>query len=731
MQTETDFLDKIESAILSDENVGKALRMLKQFMNEHPHLIVENQIEDIQNDYDLMKDFMLRGFKDPQRDNLYLGMLMKLYRILSDIKLILRTRQMGVIYTAYNKSAHFNLSSTDIRANLEGFVQDVAMSSLEPDESREKKLKQLYTEHQKYMSVMFDAILVSSQWNNDFADFIEQLLLSPTIDNNDAQLIISAIMLAIMNSFDIKKINTLINIYLKANDQHLRQRALVAWAFSLPQSESHLFKSLKDEITALCNEESHRRDLLELQIQVFYCMNAEHDNEEIQRDIIPNLLKNNGFSISKFGIGEFEDDPLQDILDPGAADRAMEEVEKSFDKMMNMQKEGSDIYFGGFSQMKRFSFFQDLSNWFCPFYVEHPGLQLTNEKMRDSKLMQTLFKHGPFCDSDKYSFALAISSVIDNLPENVREVLNSEEAIGPVMSESDKNSPAYIRRMYLQDLYRFFRVYSHKEEFKDPFDKSRADNMSFFLINNIFNGDIIKNEIKELVHFLLKCWRYGSAARIIKRFSFPDDMQYLIMSATLAVHDGRYNDAQIMYEKILDIEPDNIRAIQGMAHASFYCNDYEEAENCYAQLLEKYPYKQNYLINYCISLINNDKAEDGVNRLFKLYYDLPNDDNIKRAIGWGQMFLRKPEQAVKIYDELLAHDIPEDADYLNCGYCKWFVGDITGASEMFKTYLAFVNTNDNPNPVLISDEFKKDSRLLDKNGISDTEVKLMIDIVTQ
>jgi hypothetical protein len=95
MQTETDFLDKIESAILSDENVGKALRMLKQFMNEHPHLIVENQIEDIQNDYDLMKDFMLRGFKDPQRDNLYLGMLMKLYRILTDIKLILRTQTDG------------------------------------------------------------------------------------------------------------------------------------------------------------------------------------------------------------------------------------------------------------------------------------------------------------------------------------------------------------------------------------------------------------------------------------------------------------------------------------------------------------------------------------------------------------------------------------------------------------------------------------------------------------
>ena len=49
-------------------------------------------------------------------------------------------------------------------------------------------------------------------------------------------------------------------------------------------------------------------------------------------------------------------------------------MEESFQKMAEMQKQGTDIYFGGFSQMKRFPFFNELSNWFVPFYSHHPAV---------------------------------------------------------------------------------------------------------------------------------------------------------------------------------------------------------------------------------------------------------------------------------------------------------------------------------------------------------------------
>lgn len=42
--------------------------------------------------------------------------------------------------------------------------------------------------------------------------------------------------------------------------------------------------------------------------------------------------------------------------------------------MMDMREKGVDIYFSGFSQMKRFPFFSSLVNWFVPFISIIPNL---------------------------------------------------------------------------------------------------------------------------------------------------------------------------------------------------------------------------------------------------------------------------------------------------------------------------------------------------------------------
>ena len=234
-------------------------------------------------------------------------------------------------------------------------------------------------------------------------------------------------------------------------------------AFSI-NGEADFFGEQKQLILSLLQDDQVCRELLELQMQVVYCLNAENDNRTIQKDIMPSLLKNNSFEITRFGIIEKEDDPMEDILNPGAADQAMEEMEKTVGRMMEMQKAGSDIYFGGFSMMKNFPFFHDVANWLTPFYKENPALNDIVDKLSGTQLMDNIVDNGPFCDSDKYSFSFAITSVIDHLPKNVKEMLGSAEALGPVMHENEMQTPAYIRRMYLQDLYRFFRLFPRRAD---------------------------------------------------------------------------------------------------------------------------------------------------------------------------------------------------------------------------------------------------------------------------
>ena len=104
--------------------------------------------------------------------------------------------------------------------------------------------------------------------------------------------------------------------------------------------------------------------------------------------------------------------------------------------------------------MKRFSFFNTLANWFMPFYSDHPLLQNNSSEFMDSSYMRKMFEKGPFCDSDKYSFVLGLSSVFNQLPANVREMLkNGEATLGIVGNDGvTDTTPAYYRRLYLQDL---------------------------------------------------------------------------------------------------------------------------------------------------------------------------------------------------------------------------------------------------------------------------------------
>lgn len=90
------------------------------------------------------------------------------------------------------------------------------------------------------------------------------------------------------------------------------------------------------------NEEA-RRELVELQMNLYYCSHAEADSAEIERDIMPTFVKNNNLKITPISIEEKEES-IDDILDYGATDRNLDEMEAKMKKMRDMQMSGSDIF---------------------------------------------------------------------------------------------------------------------------------------------------------------------------------------------------------------------------------------------------------------------------------------------------------------------------------------------------------------------------------------------------
>jgi len=289
------------------------------------------------------------------------------------------------------------------------------------------------------------------------------------VDTVDQQLLVTAITLSLMNQYDMAKFQVLTEVYRRSQDEAVRQRALVGWTLGMDSKWLAVYPEQRELVSALLTDESVCKELTELQIQLIFCLNAEKDSSTIQHEIMPDLIKNNSFRITRHGIEEIEDDPMEDVLHPDASEQRMERLEATFQRMMDMQKQGSDIYFGGFSQMKRFPFFYDMSNWLVPFYMQHPDIAQYVSPNRDNLFIDKLIKQGPFCNSDKYSFIIAFQQVMKQIPDHLLQMLRRGEASIDEMSSEELQTPAYSRRTYLMDLYRFFRLFPHRQELCNPF----------------------------------------------------------------------------------------------------------------------------------------------------------------------------------------------------------------------------------------------------------------------
>jgi tetratricopeptide (TPR) repeat protein len=322
---------------------------------------------------------------------------------------------------------------------------------------------------------------------------------------------------------------------------------------------------------------------------------------------------------------------------------------------------------------------------------------------------------GQFCDSDKYSFAISTASVFNRLPDNIREVLGSQPSLNSFGGNGglDITAPLYIRRRYLQDLYRFFRLNDHRGAFFDPF-VINLGNVLF--CNDIFDAKLHTQAIR-VSHFLLHRGMLEVAYRVMKRYfdaSFFDD---LLLMGKLMMKLGLYSDATTYYEKAIRMRPDDERAIMGYAMVLFKSERYKEAAVQFKRLMDMHPERNAYALNHAISLINANELEEGIQFLYAQYYKNEDDINTKRALAWGLLCQKKLDRAEKLYQEILADAACNEGDYLNSGYCAWFLGHRQEAIRIFKEHVKNLHGN-----------IVNDTRLFDLYGISHVERQMIEDI---
>ena len=738
--------------LIAKHNVGKALRAMKETIAEDklPGYIVA-RYEDVKNDYRLMQDAMMRGLRDDKIDEVYDDIMRKVYGASLDVLIEEKVKKYSSFAYARVSAQQTEAHPDAVRTVLEAYVQDMAMMAFEPENTRKAKMEKLTADHHAYMKQLFNALLVAPMWNDRRAADFADLLLSPTIDRDDALLLVSAVMLATMNVNDPYKWDMLAEVYVRATDKVLKMRALVGWVLSLPYDPRgpRLFPFVQERIKAMLADKTTLKQMLDMQMQMLFCCNADADNEEIQRNIMPTLIKNTNLQMTRLGIVEKEDDPMKDIMDPNTAERDMEEMERKYRKMMDMQKQGSDIYFGGFSKMKTFPFFYDLCNWFAPFNAAHPALGAVRERLAGSTFLNNLMENGPFCDSDKYSFALAIAQIMDRMPDNIKEMLNSDATFGPTVSKDDQEDPAYICRSYLQSLYRFFRLYRSKRDFLNPFildELEDNDGNALFMSYKLLACPEMEENAVALCGFLLKRKMMREIMSMAICYKSSQNPRLVRFLALVPMTDGKWQEAYDLFASVPE-DQHTEESLRGMAHCCMSLKRFGEAVAIYRRLLAMHPDSFSYQLNLAVCLMSSDAfsscgdascdasscdasscdasscdasscdasscgasscgasscgaasslggkvearpnkvVEEGTKLLYKLDYEHPNNANVRRVLAWCMMLQGHFDKAIDIYTRLLSQPDAVSADRLNAAYAHWLSRDVARAVALLRKY---------------------------------------------
>jgi tetratricopeptide (TPR) repeat protein len=706
--------ERISNALILGD-VGKALTEMSAYLMAWPQMQTQERLQAIKKDYDLMVDYWCRGMEDPQQEQQYQLLLQRIYVLYANVSIYHRMKASAYLTGLYNtvRQSRKNWSVLDIRHEMENYVSDVAMIELEPEHQREERSDAIYKAHRQEMNHLFNFVLTSRMWTDGVGRSFTDLLLSPTVDSIDQQLLVSAISLSQWMQFDIVKFRLLTEVYRRSHDEHVRQRALVGWVFGIEDDWMRVYPEQKETLDALMSSDAVCKELTELQIQLIFTANADRDSDTLKNEILPEMLKNNHFKVTKQGIQEVEDDPLEDVLHPEAEEERMEKTEAVFQRMMDMQRQGSDIYFGGFSQMKRYPFFYDTSNWLVPFYLRHPDLAQFRKKIGDNRYVESMMEHGPLCNSDKYSFYIVFLEMFERLPKSMRELLvNGEARLDKIETASDEEqrSPAYIRRIYLMDLYRLFRLFPNRSSLNNTLES--IGTMDFFK-NPLFSDTPLDPYKRDIVKVLRK-YHYNEESQRLMDF-FPESMR-----------DVQYYMWRGMYSIALSMEPDNERVMAAHARELFELGNYDEAADEYDKLMLLNPGKEKYILNKAVCLVNMYEYEDALKLLYQLNYEHPDDDFINRVMAWALTSDGKMEQGEQKYRQLIAGDTTIADDYQGLGCCLWLQNRINEAADSLRKFVELSGHNMNED-----DDFFElfDQQWAMRHGITPIQIKMMESLV--
>ena len=731
MLNETNYIFEL----LDARRLKEALVQLEAICSQAEDWQLRNRIETIQTSYSYMLQYAGEGVYDPNRTEIYNHLLRNAYILTEWADIILQLPHTTGVYYEHLRTfkQHPPHSYPEIQTQLEAFTEDLNTLSLmfSDNKSEENEKKRIYQRHETAVNELFNKTWTSIQWSEAEMSEAQDFIHSAWISSNDKAVFISAITLSLMQIFDERKCQFLILAY-KHKDLQVSIRSLIGLVFLVDKYEQRisLYPNIQSQLVLLHDDSQFATHLYNIQMQLLMTMETERVTKKMHEDIIPSIMKNAKVNEGKI---RFNENGEEEDLNP-EWDNWMDQsgVSEKIKEMGDLQMEGADVYMGTFAMLKDFPFFNQVSHWFYPFHLHHADLlplEMTSKHSGFSPF-SIILHSDTFCNSDKYSFSLSMLQ----MPENVREQTLQQLMNQSEMNEEQKSSiekmmnrtPSgkSISRLYIQDLYRFAKIWCKKH----PKQVGNLFASDFKLWNNSLLSASLADEqqIKGIADFLFQKKRYSSASELYEKLleDYHETSEIYQKIGYIHQKNKSFNLAIKYYERADILNADNVWTLRHLAYCHKQNGTYAQALEFYKKLETTSPEDLSIATHIGECYLKMNEYEQALNYFFKVEFLSPNPNHARRAIAWCYFCLDKADSATKYYSQLLKDDHPQKQDWLNMGHVYLTHGKTSKAlkyyskaKEYYKEHTDFIEW------------FKEDIPYLKQFGVTEEDIQITLDLL--
>ncbi len=710
--TDTGAKQKVIHSHIEQRQLKQAIEGVRALALLSQQWAITEKISELETNYQYMLHYVIEGKKDPEQQHVYEKLIRDLYTVADDAAEYLLLQESSSLFfeRLRQQQVRIPLSMDEYRSIITRQVDTSSfISLLEEGEEKERRWRENELTHENTLQDLFYSLFVSPRANADMITSYRAFLEDSLVPLYDKSVFLSALTMNLLQRFDAAKVELLLDVCGRPEPE-LATRAIIGIIpiFQTYMTRWALYPEYSNRLKLLSDDKLFNRRFVAAIIGFIQAHETEKITKRLTEEIIPEMMKLSPMIGKKINLDEWmgesgldEKNPeWQKILDESGLTDKLQEFSE-------LQLEGADVFHSTFSNLKSYPFFHEMSNWFLPFNPRHSSIRkLFSDKSDGSSLIETMLRSSLICNSDKYSFCFSIMM----MPENYRRMMISQlgaesEELTKMQTEEEVLKPYQkedtLIKQYIQDLYRFFKLFQRRTGFADIFGLP----LNYHLID-AFHPIVLQSRHLEQI-----------ALYYFEKNNFSEALEAYLMLAEPGVAKGEVwqkigycrqmladiNGALEAYLHADLIDENNTWVIHRIAHCYRVLKQPETALTYYRRLEQFRPDDLQIQLNIGHCYLELKQYDTALNFYFKV--ELLDNRNRRawRSVAWCAFLSRKFDVARKYYAQIL-EDEPNAHDYLNAGHVELCLEENKKAVQCYKISMEKAGSFDAFQSMLNEDE---------------------------